>query len=555
MLLVIALFGCRNKDWSIEDSSIFEPVVEDTGPFDLDGDGIPASADCDDDDADIGEATDWYQDADEDGYGAGTATSACDSPDGYVADSSDCDDLDAAYHPGATEDDCAAPNDYNCDGSVGYADEDGDGFAACEECDDTSAEVNPDADEVCNGLDDDCDGTIDQGASDASTWYADADADGYGDASNTVEACTAPSGYLADDTDCDDTDADVSPAGSEVCNDVDDDCNGTVDDNASDATWWYEDADCDTYGDASTGVEQCDTPGDDWVEDDTDCDDADGLSYPGAQEVCLSVDNDCDGTVDNDCEDTTEITSPTDDPVDSPSMGAACALIGEMRSASNSHDYDNLADYMAQLDGTSSGLTESTEDDAVELDWSNRCGTSYTASDGNYTSTTNSWPTFSSTGTYGGARFRGYLNIGCGDDLNKTIGLMGNDALSLTIEGTEIMKVNWNDGQWKKFRYITFPEPGLYAFEVQWSTNLNCAIDPFELVWADGFVSGYGDYDEMCDYSSSDYATGTAIPGFAIIEGDALTQSTDGSATDCAQCASTSDCATHETCNTAGICE
>ena len=66
---------------------------------------------------------------------------------------------------------------------------------------------NPDADEYCNGEDDDCDGSTDEDASlDVLTWYADADSDGYGDASISDIDCYQPSGYVADNTDCDPSD-------------------------------------------------------------------------------------------------------------------------------------------------------------------------------------------------------------------------------------------------------------------------------------------------------------------------------------------------------------
>ena len=263
--------------------------------------------DCDTlvDDADASldptSASTWYTDADGDPYGDDTtAQLACDAPAGTVAVAGDCDDADAAYNPGAAEADCADPADYNCDGSTGYADADSDGWAACEECDDTSAAVFPGATEVCNGADDDCDGTVDEAdATDASTWYADGDSDGYGDAASTTVACDAPAGYLADATDCDDTDAAVNPAQVEVCNGIDDDCDGSVDGGAADASTWYADADADGYGDAGSTTTACDAPAGS-VADHSDCDDTDAAVNPSAIELCDGLDNDCDGDVDED---------------------------------------------------------------------------------------------------------------------------------------------------------------------------------------------------------------------------------------------------------------
>ena len=756
MLLSLA---CRTKD-------VYDTAGVVGQDPDNDGDGVAASEDCNDDDAavfpgadelcngvdddcdgdtdeDALDATPWFNDGDGDGYGAGDALSACDQPIGYVLDEGDCDDANTAYHPGADESDCTDPNDYNCDGSVGYADADADGYPACEDCNDGDAAVNPDADEVCDGqdndcdgtsdnddaldalawyadvdvdtygdaavsttaceqpegyvedatdcddavyevnpgateycndIDDDCDGDIDEDdANDALTWYADNDADGYGSSSVTQRACEQPSGYTTDDTDCDDHDDDINPGATELCNGDDDDCDGDTDeddaadadtwyadddtdgfgdaatsmtscdqptgyvdddsdcddtdsdenpdadeicdgddddcdgdideDDASDVSTWYADSDSDGYGDAASSMEACDQPsgyvsdatdcddadgmvtdGDDWYLDDdcdgygdssntvhqctqpsgyvsdaTDCDDTDGRTNPGAEEICLStgaVDHDCDGTADNNsCVTVTEISAPTYTYVSSPTYPGACGLIGELSSSLNTHAVTNLSSFMSILDGTSSGLASSTEVDVDELDYSIRCGSSYFASPGNYTSSTNAWPSLSSTSNQGAARFRGYINVTCDDPLGVTLGLIGNDAVSLSIEGTTVMQNHWTDGQWKKFRYVSFPEPGLYAFEVQWSTNLSCTLDPLEVVTADGFVSGYGDYDTMCAYSSCTYGNNSAIPDFSIVDSDWLVQTTGGDQSSCIQCASSTDCATGETCNTAGLCE
>ena len=161
--------------------------------IDEDGDGVIASDDCDDsnpminpaavevcdgvdnncdgaideddEELDLDTATSWYPDADGDGFGELLgAVVACTPPTGFVAaDASgfDCDDSDAAFYPGALEDDCSDPADYNCDGSVAYEDSDDDGWAACEECNDTDPEIHPDADEICDAVDNDCDGLID----------------------------------------------------------------------------------------------------------------------------------------------------------------------------------------------------------------------------------------------------------------------------------------------------------------------------------------------------------------------------------------------------------
>ncbi|MES2640207.1 MAG: MopE-related protein [Myxococcota bacterium] len=216
----------------------------------------------------------WYADGDADGFGApGEAISACEQPDGYVPDATDCDDTSALVHPGADEADCTDPVDYNCDGTVAYADADADRFVACLDCDDRAPDVNPGATETCNGMDDDCDGAVDE-ADAGVTWYADTDGDGYGTPDTTTTACDAPSGYVGDATDCDDSSAGVAPGLDERCNGIDDNCDGAVDDASSvDQRTWYIDADGDGAGLATTPLAACDQPAG-YVANDYDCDDA-----------------------------------------------------------------------------------------------------------------------------------------------------------------------------------------------------------------------------------------------------------------------------------------
>jgi hypothetical protein len=280
------------------DRDVHPDAVEVCNGRDDDCDGL---VDDDDDSLDPATAATWYLDGDGDGYGDPAApVTACVEPAGASAFGTDCDDTDAAWNPGAAETDCADPNDYNCDGNVGYADDDGDGFAACEECDDSNAANHPGATETCDGVDNDCDGTVDEAdAADALTWYADGDGDGYGDAGSSTVACSAPVGFVADDTDCDDTTRTTSPGAAERCNGVDDDCNGRVDDGATDATTWYDDGDGDGYGDSAASTLACSAPVG-TVADATDCDDSDADVHPGADEWCDGVDNDCDGSVDED---------------------------------------------------------------------------------------------------------------------------------------------------------------------------------------------------------------------------------------------------------------
>ncbi len=260
-------------------------------------DGVDQDCNGTIDDAAVDERT-WYVDADGDGFGdAASTTTACTVPSGYSAFAGDCLDADSMYHPSAAED-CSATGDYNCDGTTGLGDGDGDGYTACTECDDGDAAIHPGASERCNGVDDDCDGTVDPDtAIDASLWFADTDLDGFGDASASSVACTAPSGFVTDASDCDDADPTAFPGAPETCDAVDDDCNGTADDAAVDASTWYADVDGDGFGDATSAAASCAAPTG-YLADSTDCDDADAASAPGAPETCDGKDDDCDGTVD-----------------------------------------------------------------------------------------------------------------------------------------------------------------------------------------------------------------------------------------------------------------
>jgi Putative metal-binding motif/FG-GAP repeat len=266
-----------------------------------------------------------YTDADGDSFGDAAAPSlSCDLPAGNVVDATDCDDASPDVYPGQLES-CNGYDD-NCDGLVDdasavdplswYADVDGDQFgdagapsrsclapagtvADASDCDDAQANVYPGAPEYCNGQDDNCDGTVDEStAVDAGSWYADTDADSYGDALDMVRSCAALSGRVTDSTDCDDRDPTVSPGDSERCDGVDDDCDGFVDEaDAVDAPDWYRDADNDGYGDASTTASACTAPAG-YVAENTDCDDRDAAVAPNADERCNGIDDNCDGAID-----------------------------------------------------------------------------------------------------------------------------------------------------------------------------------------------------------------------------------------------------------------
>ena len=303
-----------------------------------------------------------------DGFGDPNSTTfACSPPPGYVADNTDCDDGDPNVNPAATE--VCNEIDDDCDGNIDegvqstfYLDFDNDGFGdaaspiqACSapsgyvgndaDCNDNNSGVNPNADEICDGIDNDCDGTIDQDPASGPTWYEDADNDGFGNAANTVIACSQPNGYVNNSLDCNDNDSSINPSAPEYCNGIDDNCNNQIDENAVDATTWYQDSDgdgfgnlnvidvacnqpsgfvnnfedcddtdaninpnttwyvdfdADGFGNPNSAVTTCD-PGNGYSLDNTDCNDNIAAINPNATEQCNGVDDNCDGIVDEGC--------------------------------------------------------------------------------------------------------------------------------------------------------------------------------------------------------------------------------------------------------------
>lgn len=136
-----------------------------------------------------------------------------------------------------------------------------------------------------------------------SIFYADVDGDAYGDALTSVSVCDgiAPSGYVGNFDDCNDADPAINPTATEVCNGVDDDCDGLTDDadpGVIGVSTWYADSDTDGFGDGAAATLAC-APPTGYVDNADDCNDADILINPGVDEVCSNgVDDNCDGTVD-----------------------------------------------------------------------------------------------------------------------------------------------------------------------------------------------------------------------------------------------------------------
>ncbi len=183
-------------------------------------------------------------------------------------------------------------------GGMGIEDADGDGYGSTIDCDDADPAIHPQALEYCDGIDNDCDDDIDEDdAVDGSTWYWDGDHDGWGVASGEIStACHQPDGY-GPAGDCYDYDPRISPDADEVCDGVDNDCDGQVDADPVDGRTGCLDADGDGFGDPAICETACFLPGY-FVENDEDCDDADPAIHPLAVEICDEIDNDCDGLID-----------------------------------------------------------------------------------------------------------------------------------------------------------------------------------------------------------------------------------------------------------------
>lgn len=168
-------------------------------------------------------------------------------------------------------------------------DADGDGYAEGDDCDDTNASTYPGAPELCDGVDHNCDSRAGQ----VRIWYADHDADGWGLSSSSLSLCEVPPppGYVSPAGDCDDANPSRSPFELDVCDLLDNDCDGSVDE---DAPTWYSDSDQDGFGNSAEGERTCTPPPGSVLLPD-DCDDADPARFPGALELCDGIDWGCDG--------------------------------------------------------------------------------------------------------------------------------------------------------------------------------------------------------------------------------------------------------------------
>lgn len=331
--MMVFVLGCTSNQVKPTDEDIV---------FDSDGDGYLATEDCNDSDSSVypqalelcdgvdndcdgsidEEVTSiFYADADGDGFGSATiSTEACEAGEGFVATGNDCNDADAQSYPGAEE--LCDGIDNNCDAQIDeglelefYVDADGDGFGddnqvvlSCEQylglstlggdCDDEDDTISPLSEELCDELDNNCDGAVDEGV--LTVWYRDFDEDGFGDVNTTLESCVAVDGYIEKGDDCDDTESLAHPSAIEICDGIDNDCDGQSDEaGAAGSQYYYEDLDQDGYGNADVSQYLCTAPVG-YVDNLTDCDDTAATVYPFAVEYCNGGDDDCDGDVDED---------------------------------------------------------------------------------------------------------------------------------------------------------------------------------------------------------------------------------------------------------------
>jgi hypothetical protein len=126
--------------------------------------------------------------------------------------------------------------------------------------------------------------------------YRDVDGDGFGDPLELIVGCSK-TGFVSQAGDCDDTVASSYPEAPEQCNDVDDDCDGVVDDDPETLSW-FSDLDGDGFGDPDLRLESCLQP-DGMVSNALDCDDANDAVSPVVQESCNGLDENCSGMADD----------------------------------------------------------------------------------------------------------------------------------------------------------------------------------------------------------------------------------------------------------------
>ena len=298
----------------------------------------------------------FYVDLDHDGFGeADSGVQRCTGGPGLADNGDDCDDSRADVHPkdggetacdginddckGVADDTflvnqaCTAP-DGGCAGtyvctpdqkgsycqtsSSYYVDNDGDGhgsgppLAICpsatgyatvgDDCNDDpldgGAVSYPGHPEVCDGFDNNCNNQVDEGL--LITFYRDQDGDGVGTSADRDAGCSVPAGYVpaSNGDDCNDDPADGGarqyPGNTEICDGIDNNCDGNIDEGL--LSTYFRDQDGDKVGAPDASVQGCAEPAGYVLADaGSDCDDGDPYTYPGAPEICDQKDNSCAG--------------------------------------------------------------------------------------------------------------------------------------------------------------------------------------------------------------------------------------------------------------------
>lgn len=325
----------------------------------------------------------YYADNDGDGYGSSTLLgSFCNAPANSSLNNLDCNDSSTSINPGATElcngidDDCDGNTDEDIVSQNYYADNDGDGYGSSTllgsfciapansslnnlDCNDNNASIRPGAAEVCDGIDNDCDGSIDEGM--MNTFYFDNDGDGYGNNSVTVQACSAPVGYVSLGGDCHDNNNAIHPGATELCDGVDNNCNGSTDEGVT--TTYYLDTDNDGYGSSASTTQACSLPVG-YAAVGGDCNNNNNAIHPGATEACDGIDNNCNSSTDEGVTATYYLDSDGDGYGSNTSTTQACSLpvgyatIGGDCNDGNSAIHPNAAEQCNGINDDCDGQTD-----------------------------------------------------------------------------------------------------------------------------------------------------------------------------------------------------